>query len=488
MVRLLYLRELVPLLDAKPDPAVTPGEARAGRTEDESNATEIARGGGFVYALSTTPVPEVQARPEGETEAAMRPATGRTDPPDVKFTESERRAEFIYDMTFMPLPTVVETLETGGEDYWRKKLESAERLVGVPRYKMFLHLMRVFRYWKTLRYSLECLKDDEFRERLAASEVGKDLKTKKAWTQRGLAGWDELVVHLLKRFQAIGGASSENFARHSRGWCVAVGFLLAIFLNVDSLDLLNSYLTDPTLRQQVIARADTIQAQQVSAPQPAETSALAPARARLEAAATELTSAAQGLTGGIEALTSKLGSAEGDLLAQSVKSELQSATAQFKGLQDGLEDLDQDVTAAQATIRGVAQSLTTSFPIGWTRFPNCRTADSPDIRCQGKASDIPSGSSWSSTLAAARSNHPEAFLQWVVGVLLTGLLLGLGTPFWVQAVSAAFSLRRWDAKTDEKGNEQTGSSGGAARPPMQQVGATGAGTAGAVGAGSPVAT
>jgi hypothetical protein len=47
-------------------------------------------------------------------------------------------------------------------------------------------------------------------------------------------------------------------------------------------------------------------------------------------------------------------------------------------------------------------------------------------------------------VAAVSVNASAEYNQWLIGVILTGLLLGLGTPFWVQAVTAAFNLQRWN--------------------------------------------
>ena len=131
MVRLLYLREIVPL----------EGEGKRAATSG----------------------------PDGTSGDALAPGA--------------RRAEFIYDMTFMPLPVVVERLETNGPDYWRNQLESAEWLSGERWYHVLAHPRRVGRYWRSLRYSLQCLQDGEFRERLTCSDAGVQLKA-----QRGVEG------------------------------------------------------------------------------------------------------------------------------------------------------------------------------------------------------------------------------------------------------------------------------------------------------------
>jgi hypothetical protein len=457
MVRLLYAREIVPLLEVS-KPSV---DVAAGPTIE------------FTTTSDGIPVAREHLGDAGRTAAS---AAGQRST-EAGGASLSQRAEFIYDMTFMPVPDVVEKLVSRGPDYWRNKLVSAERLCGYPWYTTVFHPRRVGRRWVTLGYSLANLKDDEFRERLAASDVGKLLKDGRAWTSRGLKNWEELVAYLWKQFEVLGGASSETFARHSRGWSVAVGFFLALFLNIDSLDLLNSYLTNPALRQQVIARSEEIQSQRAPAPASGE-STLASARAGLAAASTQFNQTAEGLGQALETFTSTLSTEDSQRFAKTVQTNLQNVVAQAKEIQSGVGVLDGEVTEAERTIRGVTQSLTASFPIGWKRFPNCGPA-SADLRCQRPTAlpaPEPAGpqtsesqwpmmatvSRWTTVLATASAADPDGFNQWLIGVLLTGLLLGLGTPFWVQAVTGLGSLRpRWDSKKEpENKTSSAGAAGG----------------------------
>jgi hypothetical protein len=465
MVRLLYLREIVPLLDGAPHGQAAGGRVAAPAPPDAGAAPGErgmdVGGAGIVVDMNG---PVLHARETLERERV--PATNAAAPAATAtpLTPSQRRAEFIYDMTFMPLPIVVERLEREGPDCWRNQLESAERLAGERWYEYLVHPKRVGRFWRSLRYSLECLQDGEFRERLASSDVGEQLRAQRAWEARGLASWEALVEHLLKKFQVIGAASSETFARHSRGWCVAVGFVLAAMLNIDSLDLLNSYLTNPEVRQQVLDRSDAILAQETPAAATDAGTVAAPVRERFDAASAQLTNAARELSGTLQTLQSSV-TGEGAAAVKDAAAQLERVAAQVKEVQSGVNELESDVTLAEQRIRGVTRSLTASFPIGWKRFPNCSATDSPDVRCQGRAfarqvtgaappattfaALVAAPTRWSSVLMSAQATDPDAFNQWVVGVLLTGLLLGLGTPFWVQAVSTTFNLRRWDPKKAE---------------------------------------
>ena len=448
MVRLLYAREILPLLGDE-------GLANAVKGRKQETTVKIGAGE-FVLDRTSPQIPHMREKLGADDDPGRRAAIADPAAEDNHPSPLSERAQFIYEMTFMPHPIVVEKLEED-ELYWQKTLEKTEKLAGKPWYKDASHPGRVYRYWKTLRFSLDTLKDEEFRERLASSKVGTRLKEKEAWkrTNPPQADWEALVTQLLKKFQTIGGACSETFARHSRGWSMAVGFFLAFFLNVDSLDLLNSYLTHPTLRQQVIAaRNDTNQFPQAAVPADRPGTTLAPARAALATATDRLGDTADDLTKTMDTFSAALNPEERQRFSQTVQTHLQNVVSQAKEVESGVGALDDDLTQTQRTIRGVTQSLTVSFPIGWKRFPNC-TGESADLRCHGQRSPAAPAAAqasswpfvatlvrWWDILGKTREVDAEGFNQWLVGVLLTGLLLGLGTPFWVQVVSGALKLSR----------------------------------------------
>ncbi|MFQ5528006.1 MAG: hypothetical protein ACE5GX_17335 [Thermoanaerobaculia bacterium] len=414
------------------------------------------------------------------------------------------RSEFISDMTLMPLPVVVKDLEVQGEKYWKKKLESAERLAGRSWFTKYRHPKRWARKWRTLRYGLDALTDAEFMQRLAESKAGKDLKA-----MRTPEAWKELEAHLLKSFQTIGAASSETFARHSRSLSVLVGFLLAFGVNVDSFDLLNSYLTNPELRASVVQQSGVIQAEATS-PSADEQgdkqkTTLDATRERLAATSQEIVDSADEVVATIATqVTTALGEDQKQELDQAIKAELakvvQKAATDLEGaVQEGL-------TEAESDVRGVVRSLTASFPVGWSRFPNCFGDGSPDLRCAGRTTEFKdaretvetespgkpwwqkgvdgvgsllpkwlqplwtpiSGTAaqlvdWRVMLGSARRAAPADFSQWLAGVILTGFLLGLGTPFWIQVVNSVMSLQRW-AKKGEPNEEKGGASSAGGQP------------------------
>jgi hypothetical protein len=430
MVRVLYVRDLKPLVDGDSD----------GTEREKAN----------VASALTAPPKSVREAVKSEFLAlgtrlarlfkAQPPLTDvQKTKADTDATEIARRALFIFDMTFMPVPDVVEKIQRDGRLHWLTKLASAERLCGMPWYTTVFHPKRLARRWKTLRCGLAELTDAEFLDRLARSDLGSTLKSR-TFPVGAFQRWEDLAAHLLGRFKTIGGASSETFARHARGWSVVVGFLLAAILNIDSIDLLNSYLTNPQLRQSVVAQSDEILRQQTPAPDSQAASPLAPARVRVNEAANQLSATLNALTGALPTLKAVAGSGDGQKAVEAVQAGLTGLLAQVKGVQEGVGALDEDVTRAQQQILGVTRSLTASFPIGWDRFPNCRTPNTPDLRC-GEPRVAGDASAWQ-TLSTMRTAKPAEFYQWLVGVFLTTVLLGLGSPFWVQVVSGALKLSR----------------------------------------------
>jgi hypothetical protein len=455
MVRVLYLRDLVPLVDGTTEPGV----------------------GALANALAPgTPAPQARATADDQMSEPQR-------------NELARRTLFIFDMTFMPVPDVVEKIQKNGRLHWLTQLASAEKLVGTPWYTTLFHPRRLARRWKTLRCGLAELTDAEFLDRLARSDLGSTVKGTSP-LPGGFASWEALSAHLLQRFKTIGGASSETFARHARGWSVVVGLLLAVGLNIDSIDLLNSYLTNPELRQQVLDQTERIVSQE--APSAADQSSTTAARA--EATLNALSAKAKELEGSVQALASGLPTdSSSQKAAESVKAGLQSLLSEVPNVKAGVTD----VARAERQIRGVARSLTTSFPIGWARFPTCNTPDSPDLRCADGpftlGDDIPvwyrvlsglggwlpqsvrrSPGQQLRTVAATNAKSPAQFYQWFAGVLLTTVLLGLGSPFWVQVVSSALNLSRAARGNASTTTEQAAAPARAqapagAAPPNQQA-------------------
>lgn len=281
----------------------------------------------------------------------------------------------------------------------------------------------------------------QFAERLAGTEVGKAIL--------GKAG-DEieaLVKDLVQKFDRLGAEATEFFRARAQLFAVGISFVLAFAANFDALTVFKTYLKEDDLRQSMVANAEAIQKQYLEAAEKLR----------------QAEAAAPPAPGTVPPVPQKV--AEG----------LQSEIA---GRRREIDKLLADLRA-----KGV--------PIGWSYFPFCHrpevagpagTREYLDPRCTAlleRKNQAPTDSarlqcavrvlpaatrSGSSKLAAAMAaclvpaSVPDAaeeltshdifrygiapFLYWLVAVIAAGALVGLGGPFWYDAVrSLSFVLQ-----------------------------------------------
>lgn len=242
--------------------------------------------------------------------------------------------------------------------------------------------------WSSLACAVDALTDEEFITRMRASEVGRAIAER--------LPPDDAATELARfaaKFAGFGRAASESFARRSRVWTVSLGFLLAIVLNIDTFNLLARYMANPSLAAAILEQQQKI------------------------------------LTGTPEG---------GAPASPGTGAEIGKALAESQRL----------AVDAGRTLVG----LTNAFPIGWTLYPNC-TAAATDPRCLALRDRVPAPSAeteptrpgfWAffasigpflGVVGGVASADPAGFLRWLAGIVVTGALLGLGTPFWVEVLN-----------------------------------------------------
>jgi hypothetical protein len=189
---------------------------------------------------------------------------------------------------------------------------------------------------------------------------------------------DAVFDKLAERYEALQGFVSESFRQKSRFWSTLCALLLAFGLNIDSFHLLSTYLSNDDVRAGVLAQYDAIVARYQEG--------------------------------------SELGAEAADLKA-----------------------------AADAARKRIDALRESGFPIGWPRFPYCE--HSTDPRC-GALREIAVGAQQ----PHQRPSDPEAWWNekwadwvfawtdvrlyfWVLGCIVTGVLAGLGAPFWYDFLS-----------------------------------------------------
>ena len=266
----------------------------------------------------------------------------------------DERIDFIFDMTMVPNPQHDMADE---EDVRKRQIARAEKYQGILMRKwdlraaMPLNLLyrilnwpfRLFVLWPSLKFGLSNLPAEDFETKFKASTAG--MKIKDASSDR--KGWGKTVKDVVDAFKRLEGPTTEHFRRKSRYFSIIVGFALAFAVNIDSFDLLNSYLTDADLRESVIANADTyIEQAQTGSSQETQT----------PQNPTELETKIDSLAQALEGISNVALDEEG-------KAKLESAIALVNESRATATEMRQEIVVAAQQVRSIAANLTGSFPI-----------------------------------------------------------------------------------------------------------------------------
>lgn len=207
-----------------------------------------------------------------------------------------------------------------------------------------------------------------------------------------------LLTELSQRYDEFRSAVGTSFRTRAQLWSLVAGVVLALLLNVDGVRLLQWYMTNPAASQQVIAQSEEI----LESVERAE-AALRDAQQRDQATLEELNLAVAGL----------------------------------KKQSNLLVGLD--------------------LPIGVAYFPHCR------------APWLVRSSSTDPGLAAARCGEDYDWASWVavtdivtwlIKAVLTGLLVGLGAPFWYDVARRLAQVRQAFGGTASAERRHSGEDGG----------------------------
>lgn len=190
------------------------------------------------------------------------------------------------------------------------------------------------------------------------------------------ADWDAAVERIETRYDEIAAASSEWFKNSNAVASLVIGVALAFTLNVDGMLVFDFFLRNPDQRAAVVEDAGTYLA------------------------------AHEAMQGRIEEANRALEAAADDDPA---------ARAEAQAILDEVSETYRDIQAQRRQLADIG------LPTGAGFFPYCRAVGdtpSPDPRCQE------SGLAYGVSLA-----------RWFLIVLLSGVLIGLGGPFWYNAAT-----------------------------------------------------
>lgn len=229
------------------------------------------------------------------------------------------------------------------------------------------------------------------------------------------------LYRLAGRYEHFGSSVSASFKRRAQMWSIVVGIVLAVVVNVDGMRIFEAYLAKPDLARTVIAREDQfLQAYEQAERRKRE---IFDQQEAVDTAGTALARARE---------------AHGKESSQA-----QAAAAKLALAQAKLADLTQPDEIRRLALdaqQQVKEIVALGVPIGREYFPHCRffRDDQLITTCSGPLWPGGAGTaSWSEWL-----RFLGYVLLWLVPVFITGLLIGLGAPFWFDVATRLAQVRQ----------------------------------------------
>jgi len=316
--------------------------------------------------------------------------------------------------------------------------------------------------------SLTCV---AFMERLGAHPLGEQIVEKaKSRVADGSTPTplpipvDAVLQDIAQKFEAYAGEASIFFERRARTLSIAVAIAVAILLHVHAVDIFQTFMRDPAVAEAVIAQKELVKAYEAKIEAEKKKHASQPPVAPNPAALDAFQKAAKQL--------------------ETLKTEYDDAVARLKSVESQLSGL--------------------GVPIGWTEERKRAAALWPERQrdvCE-PAGKPPRDVKSDEKCVAGEKRGKRIGLgfptdAWVLlSLLLGGLLVGLGGPFWYDIVTSLTNIRNIArgqqapasaSATPVPGTAPPGAGGAAETPqPRTPVDAFKAAQAGWIAAGRPM--
>ena len=234
---------------------------------------------------------------------------------------------------------------------------------------------------------------------------------------------DELrneLYRLAGKFEEFGSSVSASFKRRAQVWSIVFGVVLAVVVNVDGLRIFEAYLAKPDLAHTVIARENQFLESYETAEQRKrdifeQQQTVDEAKASLDKARAE----------------------HGDESSQA-----RAAAATLGSEEAKLADLTRPEEIRRIALdaqQQVKEIVALGVPIGNEYFPHCRFFKDDQLLTTCAGPLWPGGVD--PELWSERFRFLGHIVLWLVPVLVTGLLIGLGAPFWFDVAKRLAQVR-----------------------------------------------
>jgi len=265
----------------------------------------------------------------------------------------------------------------------------------------------------SLEYLLRCLAESEAVKKSSSRAIS----TVKAEFNR-----------LARKYEEFSSSVSASFKQHARQWSIAVGILLAFAANIDAFRIFENYRTDSELATAIIQKHEAFLEDNQSAQDSFE-----------------------------ELNALYIQKREIDKQIEQAKNENIETFARLKEEKREIEaeiGKQSDIAKIQETLQiakqQVADLTTMGVPIGWELYPNCPYSKSgadekwetAGSKCKNIAQRKLEAKSIFIRVWFTAKNNPSGFAVWVMAVAFTGVLIGLGAPFWFDIAKRLAQVRK----------------------------------------------
>ncbi len=201
-----------------------------------------------------------------------------------------------------------------------------------------------------------------------------------------------------RQYQEIRSGNSAFFKRRAQFWSVILGIAFAFSANVDAVRIFDTYKTDNKVAAKIIAQ-----------------------QSRLEKSAAETEKARAALAEAERTLAEKE--------AEYKKSNPPDAAA-LKSVEKAAKEVESKRLAVQSAHTSFRDLVQLGVPVGWEYWPY-GDKDAP-AKSKGEIGDSNSKNGYGF----------GAHLVWAVKVIVAGLLIGLGAPFWFDVAKRLGEIRK----------------------------------------------
>lgn len=265
----------------------------------------------------------------------------------------------------------------------------------------------------SLEYMLRCLAESETVQKRSTRAIS----TLRAEFNR-----------LARKYEEFSSSVSASFKQHARQWSIGIGILLAFVVNIDGLRIFQNYRTDPELAAAIIQKQEAFLEENQSA----------------QDAFDEL----KDLYLQKRVIDQQIEKAKGDR-----GNDLGPLEEQKKEIEAKIKK-QSDINQVQETLQSAKKQLDDltrmGVPIGWAFYPNCPYSKSvtdekwetAGAKCKDIAQQNLQATSTLRRVWFTAKIDPSGFAFWVMSVAFTGVLIGLGAPFWFDIAKRLAQVRK----------------------------------------------